>query len=669
MNEKVSKGSLLVNKVKNFFTVDGLRKFGKLCYDKGTTYIIIIVLAIIFYCFNPRFLSAGNLYNILSGSTFYLIAGMGIMFVMLTGGIDLSVGYQMSIISCTSAILMLEFNAPVIVVILVSVVIGALCGLLNGVLAAKLKLFPLIITLATSEVFKGIAFNLTQGKTYSGMPEDFRWIYTEKFLGLPIDVYLAIAIIAIAWFVLNKTHFGRDVLAVGGSKEASRLSGINVSKTTMLAYATCSVIFAIATLDMMAQQNMTSATTGPGTEFTCLTAAIIGGVSMTGGKGNVIGMVVGIFIMLVITNGMQLANFGSYTQYIVKGIILLAAVSFDVIKNKPRVKVRNNDKNKPKEGLPPLDGKFPPMDGKLPPLNNERKDFRFAGGKPPMGFKIPDADISKVKIKYLDIAYNNESENQKLDIYLPEGEGPFPAIIYLHGGGFALGTKRDSHLDAILRGIEKGYAVIGVEYRLSGEAIFPAAVLDIRNAVRWIKEHASEYNIDPNRLASIGGSAGGNLSSMLAMNIKNGDFIGEENKEYKFEPTIKTAIDFYGPTNFKVMDEQARANGISFTDHHEPYSAESNYLGKPLNDVDYEYAQKANPMNYISKDMSPILIQHGRIDKLVPFQQSEIFVEAIRNIDETKVRFIPLDNADHDDKQFDSIENMENVWDWLKEKL
>jgi ribose/xylose/arabinose/galactoside ABC-type transport system permease subunit len=317
------------------------KRFGKFLYREGTTYIIFIALLIFFGAFNPRLFSALNVYNVISQSTYYIIAGMGICFVMISGGIDLSVGYQMAIIGSTSAILMQNFNVSLPFIIIIAIILGFAMGMINGVLTAKLKLFPLIITLATSEAFKGIAFNITQAKTYSGMPDSFRAIYTTKVLGLPLDIYIAIVAVAVTWFVLNKTHLGRDILAVGGSKECARLSGINADWVTMLCYGICGGVFAIATLVMLAQQNMTSATTGPGTEFVCLTAAIIGGISMMGGKGNVAGLVVGIFIMQLIANGMQLAGWGSYQQYIVKGIILLAAVSFDVIKNKPRPKVRH----------------------------------------------------------------------------------------------------------------------------------------------------------------------------------------------------------------------------------------------------------------------------------------------------------------------------------------
>lgn len=302
--------------------------------------MILAVLIIVFSIFNPSFLSARNIYNLITQSTYIIIAGMGICFVMIGGGIDLSVGYQMAVIGCVSGIIMLNTSLPFWIVWPIGIILGFLMGSLNGLLAAKLKLFPLVITIATSEVFKGIAYSITSSKSYSGMPDSFRTLYKTKLLGLPLDVYLTVIIVAAVWFIFNKTHFGRDILAVGGNKECARLSGIRSDFVQIMSFALTGVIFAIATMDMLAQQNMTSATTGPGTEITCLTAAIIGGISMMGGKGNVIGMVAGIFVMQIISNGMQLAGWGSYTQYIVKGAILLAAIAFDALKNRPRPVIR-----------------------------------------------------------------------------------------------------------------------------------------------------------------------------------------------------------------------------------------------------------------------------------------------------------------------------------------
>ena len=302
--------------------------------------------------------------------------------------------------------------------------------------------------------------------------------------------------------------------------------------------------------------------------------------------------------------------------------------------------------------------------------NADGKGGPGAGG-PPAGFKAPMADISWVKRKYLDVPYDTESKNQTLDIFLPEeGDGPFPVLFHIHGGGFGLGDKRDDHMDTYLKLLKKGIAIGSIEYRLSGEAKFPAAVLDCRMAIRFIKEHGAEYELDTEHIGVIGGSAGGNLSAILGMNIPNGEFMGEEGKTYTQDCYVKVAVDQFGPIDFAVMDEMARENGVSFVDHDQPSSAESSYMGGPLQELDPEYLAKANPITYISDRMAPMLVQHGCVDRLVPYKQSVILVDAIREkVGEDRVEFTTLPTADHEDKQYGTDENLDLVWNFVKKYL
>lgn len=652
---------------------------GRYLYREGTVYIILGVLVIMFSILNPLFLSPGNLYNLLTQSTYIIIAGMAICFVMISGGIDMSVGNQMAVCGCTAAIIMLETEWPIWVIWPVCMLIGFLMGCLNGIISAKLKLFPLVVTIATGEVFKGIVYTMTESKSYSGMPDAFRALYKTKVLGLPLDVYLTIAIVIITWLVLNKTHFGRDILAIGGNKECARLSGIRADLIQTLCFGLTGMIFAIATLDMLAQQNQTSATTGPGTEITCLTAAIIGGISMKGGKGNVFGMVAGIFIMQMIANGMMLAGWGTYTQYTVKGLILIAAIAFDALKNRPKPMVRMRKGDDGMSGKKPMDGKppfgppsmngRPPFDGKapmgMPPLGGP-------GVPPPAGFQPPMADISWVKRKFLDVPYDTKSPRQCFDLYLPdEGDGPFPLLVHIHGGAFAFGDKRDDHMDAYLTGVKRGYAVASIEYRVSGEAVFPAAVLDCREAVRYMRAHAEAYKIDPDRIIVIGGSAGGNLAAMLGMNVPNGQFPGEEGRtEYSCQADVKIAIDQFGPVRFETMTAQAMENGVSEVHPNPAMMPESAYLGHPIHTAPADLLAKSYPGTYASDAMAPMLVQHGTADHLVPWAQSEEFVaDLIAKGYGGRVEYIPLEGADHEDKRFFREENMNLVFKFIEKHL
>ncbi len=296
-------------------------------------------------------------------------------------------------------------------------------------------------------------------------------------------------------------------------------------------------------------------------------------------------------------------------------------------------------------------------------------DTNKAGDPPPVEMKM--ADIGWIKNKKLDVQYAEESENQVFDLYYPqEGEGPFAVLLHIHGGGFGMGDKRDDHMDTYLRFLEKGIAVGSIEYRLSGEAIFPAAVLDCREAVRFLRKNASEYNIIPDKIAVIGGSAGGNLSAMLGMNIPNGAFPGEEKKEFDTDCNVLFAIDQFGPIDFRNMDDQARANGVSFADHDEASSAESSYMGGPLPELSDEWIHKADPTTYISDNMAPLLVEHGCVDRLVPFMQSVNLVNAVyQKLGQGRVEFVPLPNADHEDKEYSSDWNMDVLWTWMEKQL
>lgn len=315
-----------------------LKKAGVHAYREGTAYIIFVFLFIFFTCLNPTFASGRNIMNLLRSTAPYLIAGMGIIFVMMTGGIDLSVGYIAATSACCGA-MMINIGVPSGIAVLICIAIGFALGSINGILAAKLKVFPLIITLATQMVFSGLVAVIA-GKGKHNIPVEDQWLNTARFLDLPVSFWIGIVCIIGVWFVLNKMHFGHNVLAVGGNKECARLAGVKVDLVTLFCYAICGAFFALAGCVVMSVQGYADTTTANGYEFTCLTAAIIGGISMMGGKGNVMGMVVGILIMQIIGNGMQMALIDSDAQNIVKGTILLAAVAFDIIKNRPHAKVR-----------------------------------------------------------------------------------------------------------------------------------------------------------------------------------------------------------------------------------------------------------------------------------------------------------------------------------------
>jgi len=297
--------------------------------------IVMILLIIMFSFISPVFLTWQNIINLINQNTYFIIASVGLAFVMVGGGIDLSVGYQMSLVGVITAICMTELGLPVPMSVLIGIAIGTLLGLFIGLIVTRLHVFPLIVTLAMSTVYQGISYQISQARTFRQFPASFRLLSTGGIGALRYDVILALIIVLAAAYIFKFSYPGRHIFAVGGNREAARLSGISVNKITVLLYGICGFLFAVSTMDMISKSNTTTSSFGPGTEFTCMTAAIIGGISFKGGKGSMGGLVVGVFVLQILGNGMQLAGWGTYSQYIVKGLILLLAIAFDGIEIKP----------------------------------------------------------------------------------------------------------------------------------------------------------------------------------------------------------------------------------------------------------------------------------------------------------------------------------------------
>jgi acetyl esterase/lipase len=283
---------------------------------------------------------------------------------------------------------------------------------------------------------------------------------------------------------------------------------------------------------------------------------------------------------------------------------------------------------------------------------------------------IPSADVSHILRKWLDLPYANLSPAQKLDIYLPgEGAGPFPVILYIHGGGFAIGDKRDISVLTFLKGLERGYAVVSVNYRLSGEAIFPAGLQDIKAAIRWVRANSQPYHLDGSQIAACGGSSGGNYAAMVCLTAQVTEFDDLRLGNPEYPSNVQAALDWFGPTDFLKMDEQLDESGFGPSDHGEADSPESRYLGARLSDVPLK-VELANPMTYIHKHMPPILIQHGRLDTLVPVQQSMLFVEKLEKyVSHDRFEFDILEGAGHGDLLFETAENMQRVFSFLDRYL
>jgi ribose/xylose/arabinose/galactoside ABC-type transport system permease subunit len=307
---------------------------------KYTVIFILFVLMALFSLVSPYFLTWRNLTNIIIQNTYFIIVAIGLSFVMMGGGIDLSVGYQMSLVGVVTAMAMMVYHLPVWLAVLIGILLGTTLGLINGLIVTSIKIFPLIATLATATVYQGISYMISKANTFRGYPEEFLILTKGKVLGIPLDVLITLVVIILVGFVFSESVFGFRLIALGGNEEASRLSGINTRKIKISIYTICGFFTAIATMVMISKSNTTNSTFGPGTEFIALTAAIVGGISFMGGEGNIPSLVAGVFLLAILGNGMQLAGWGTYAQFIVRGAILLGAVAFDEYQRSQKSKIR-----------------------------------------------------------------------------------------------------------------------------------------------------------------------------------------------------------------------------------------------------------------------------------------------------------------------------------------
>ncbi|OBR91378.1 ribose transport system permease protein RbsC [Clostridium ragsdalei P11] len=300
--------------------------------DKLGVVIALVVLIVVMAVLSPDFLTVKNVFNILQQIAQIGIISVGMTFVILLGGIDLSVG---SIIAFTGLIMALCMKAGMSVglAILVGIILGAAIGFLNGILISKVKLQPFIATLGTMTMARGLAYTITNGQPVYSFSAGFKSF--AGFIGVvPIPAIIMAVIFALGYYVLKYTKFGRYMYAIGGNRVASKLSGINVDKYEMLVYTISGICCAIAAIILTARLDSAVPVAGDGNELDAIAAVAIGGTSMTGGEGGIVGTLIGALIMGVIANGMNLLDVQQGPQRFAKGAIIILAVGIDVIRKK-----------------------------------------------------------------------------------------------------------------------------------------------------------------------------------------------------------------------------------------------------------------------------------------------------------------------------------------------
>jgi acetyl esterase/lipase len=278
-------------------------------------------------------------------------------------------------------------------------------------------------------------------------------------------------------------------------------------------------------------------------------------------------------------------------------------------------------------------------------------------------------DTSHIERKWLDVAYANQSAAQKLDIYLPnEGDGPFPVIATFHGGAWMFGDKGDDMNLPFLEGLQRGYAVVCVNYRLSGEAQFPSQIYDCKAAICYLRANATEYHLDGMHIGAWGASAGAHLAALLGTSakVKGLEDSSIKNCHGRFSSHVQAVVDWYGPTeDFLKMDEELSISDKGVPNHSLADSPESLLLGRKITEIP-ALVKFASPMTYIKENVPPFLIQHGILDEVVPVEQSVHFAAEIERIaGHDRVTLEILKDANHADPLFKTPPNVQRVLDFF----
>lgn len=297
-----------------------LRKYG--------IFVAFIAVVVILSIISPSFLTWRNLLNIVRQSSIHGVMAVGMTFVILTAGIDLSVG---SVLALTGVLCASFEHAglPVVLIVIATLGIGAFIGSVNGLIITKGKVTPFIVTLGTMSVARGLAHIYTDGQPISGFGDRFRYIGANNFLGVPVPIIIFILILLIAAEILRNTRLGRYIYAIGGNEEAVRLSGINVDRFKITAYAISGLTAALGAVILTSRLNAGESIAGTGYELDVIASVVIGGTSLMGGRGGVWGTFIGALLIGTINNGMNLLTIPSYWQLVVKGSIIVGAALLD----------------------------------------------------------------------------------------------------------------------------------------------------------------------------------------------------------------------------------------------------------------------------------------------------------------------------------------------------
>ncbi|ENM3762988.1 ribose ABC transporter permease [Vibrio cholerae] len=294
--------------------------------------IALLFLVVVVSFLNPNFFTVDNLLNILRQTSVNAIIAVGMTLVILTAGIDLSVGSVLALCGAFAATLV-AMEVPILVAVPTALLAGAALGAISGIIIAKGKVQAFIATLVTMTLLRGVTMVYTDGRPistgFTDTADTFAWFGTGYALGIPVPVWLMVVVFAGAWYLLNHTRFGRYVYAVGGNESATRLSGINVDRVKIGVYAICGLLAALAGIIVTSRLSSAQPTAGMGYELDAIAAVVLGGTSLMGGKGRIMGTLIGALIIGFLNNALNLLDVSSYYQMIAKAVVILLAVLVD----------------------------------------------------------------------------------------------------------------------------------------------------------------------------------------------------------------------------------------------------------------------------------------------------------------------------------------------------
>ena len=306
-------------------------------------YLALLVLAAVFSLSSPVFLSYNNLMAILRQVTVTGVCAVGATFVLIAGGVDLSVGAMISLCGMTIGFLNVKYGVNIWICAVIAVAFCVLIGLFNGLIVAKVKLIALVVTMATAKVIEGVVYTVSGGMPIGGIDKGIRFLGQGRIWIFPVPVLILFLSMYVGYFILNKCYIGRHIYACGGSENAARLSGIHTDKVKILCYGLCGFFTGISGLIMLGRVNSAQPNTGLGDEaMNVMTAVMLGGASFMGG-GSVMGTIAGVLIIGTLNNGLLLLGCNDYIQTAAKGVVLLIAICFDPLQKNIAARIRTKE--------------------------------------------------------------------------------------------------------------------------------------------------------------------------------------------------------------------------------------------------------------------------------------------------------------------------------------